>query len=641
MRWHLALESVYSRARSCAHEGETHLFPAKLAPAVFAVILTVFGLQGLSGSTPAAAQEGITKTWAMAEFGKPLYKDGFEHWPYANPNAPKGGKIVLGAFGSFDSLNALILKGEWPRSIGLIRDSLMVNSADELASAYGLIAETVEFPADKSWIIFNLRPEARYHDGVPIVAEDFKAQFEAMMEHGRPFLKSFFREVEGVEVLSDHRLKFTFSSRNSMKPLMQVATSVPPLPRHYWATRDITRTYLEPPLGSGAYRIKTLEAGRTITYERVEDYWAADLNIMRGLNNFDEIRFDYFREGEVMFEAFKAGALDFRAENSSKRWATGYKVPQVERGEIVKRLVPDHTPSGIQAFFFNLRRDKFKDVRVREGIAALYDFESVRRSLLFNQYTRIKSYFPNSDFGVSGPPTPEEIAILKPFADRLPPEVMTKAFEPPKTDGTGNIRTSLRKAVRLFKQAGWELKSGKLIDPSSGEQMKIEFLVAQADAVRLTAPFINNLKRAGIDANVRIVDTSQYQVRIDDFDFDIISVRLNFFPPPGPELRSYYGSAAAVERGSANMAGIENPVADELIERIIAAKDLETLKATSRALDRVLLWQHYVVPQFYNKEFRLAYWNKFGYPEVSARYSHGFPTSWWLDRTLEAKLNAR
>ena len=599
-------------------------------------LLPVFAVFVLLLATPLRADdEGVTKSWAMAEFGEPLYQDGFEHWPYANPDAPKGGRIVLGAQGSFDSLNHYILKGDWPTSIGLTSDSLMVGSANELSSAYGLIAESVEYPADKSWIVFNLRPEARYHDGAPITAGDFAFAFETIQEHGRPFLKSFYKDVAGVEVLSDHRLKFTFATRDNMKPLILVA-GLSPLPRHYWESRDISRTTLEPPLASGAYRIRTLDPGRSITYERVADYWAADLPVNRGLNNFDEIRYDYYRDVGVMFEAFKAGAIDFRAENSSKRWATGYDIPAVEQDRIVLRTVPSETPGGIQGFFFNLRRDTFADVRVRAAIANLYDFETIQRTLLYGQYTRTKSFFPNSDFGASGPPTPEEIAILEPFRDQLPPEVLSEAFEPPKTDGSGRNRAALRQAVALFKEAGWTLEDGRLV--RDGRQMSIEILIVQADAERLVAPFVRNLERAGIDARIRLVDTSQYQVRLDDFDFDVITVRLNFFPPPGPELRSYYGSAAAGVRGSANLAGIQDPVADALIEQIIAADDLETLKATNRALDRVLLWQHYVIPQFHDDKHRLAFWNKFGYPETVARYSHGFPGSWWLDESKAESL---
>ena len=598
--------------------------------------LVALGVLCLAGAT-ARAEEGITKSWAIAEFGTPLYQDGFEHWPYANPDAPKGGRIVLGAFGSFDSLNPIILKGEWPRSIGLISDSLMTSSADELSVAYGLIAETAEYPADKSWIVFNLRPEARYHDGTPITADDFKFGFDTIRAYGRPFLKSFYEEVETVEVLGEHRLKFTFNTRDSMKPLLKVA-SLSPLPRHYWAERDISQTFLEPPLTSGAYRVARVDPGRSITYERVEDYWAADLPVNRGLNNFDRIRYDYYRDQSVEFEAFKAGEVDFRREFSSKHWVTGYEIKQVEDGRIIKRTQRDETPQGIQAFFFNLRDPKFQDARVREAIGYLFDFETIQRHFLYGQRTRAKSFFPNSDFGVSGPPSEAELAILEPYRDQLPPDVFTKAFEPPKTDGSGRIRGQLRQALRLFKAAGWVLQDRKLVDGETGEQMKIEFLLVSRALEGLTSAYVKNLTQAGIDASLRIVDTSQYENRLNDFDFDMVIVRLNFFPPPGPELRSYYGSAAARVRGSANIAGIENPVVDALIEQIIAAPDLETLKAASRALDRVLLWNHYVVPQYYAGEFWFAYQNKFGFPERAPRYAIGFPGAWWIDRELAQNL---
>jgi len=581
------------------------------------------------GDMPAAASEEVTTNWAIAEFGTPLYEKGIEHWPYANPDAPKGGKITLGAFGSFDSLNPIILKGDWARSIGLIHDGLMVNSGDELASAYGLIAESVEVSADKSWIIFNLRPEARYHDGTPITGGDFKFGFDTIRKHGRPFLKSFYKAVDGVDVLSDHRIRYRFKTKHTMKPLMVVAVSSP-IPRHYWRDRDISKTTLEPPLGSGGYRIKDLKPGRSITYERVKDYWAADLPVNRGLGNVDEIRYDYFRDATVMFEAFKAGDIDFRSENRAQRWATGYEFDAVSEGRVIRRLVPDETPRGIQAYFFNLRRPQFADRRVRAGIAELYDFEFIQRTLLYGQYRRTTSYFPNSDFGSKGEPNAAERAILEPFADKLAPEVLTKAFAPTVSDGKGRIRRQQRKALDLFKAAGWTVKDGKMVDNKNGKQLKVEILMRSPGTERLTAPLVQNLKKVGIDASMRLVDTAQFQVRMDDFDYDMVSVALNFFPPPGPELRSYYGSAAAGERGSANLAGVKDPVADALIEKIIAAKDLETLKAHSRALDRVLLWGHYVVPMFHNDQYRLAYWDRFGYPKRRPRYSHGFPTSWWI-----------
>lgn len=604
-------------------------------------ILSICCIALLLGSGPAVAagEQHITRAWAIAEFGEPLYAEGIEHWPYANPDAPKGGTIVQGAFGSFDSLNVYVLRGTWASGIGLIYDSLMTGSGDELATMYGLIAESVEYPEDKSWIVFNLRPEARFHDGTPITAHDFEFTFEVIREHGRPFLQSFYEEVDQVEVLSDHRLKFTFTTRDSMKPLIKIA-GLSPEPRHYWAERDISRTFLEPQLSSGPYRIAELDPGRSITYERVEDYWAAELPVNRGLNNFDRIRYDYYRDMEVMFEAFKAGEIDFRAENSARRWATGYDIEQVRNDRIVTETIPDENPQGIQAFFFNLRRDTFSDIRVREALGQLFDFEAIQRTVLYGQYTRVNSYFPNSDFGVDGgPPTEAELAILEPYRDQLPEEVFTQAFEPPRTDGSGNIREQLREALRLLREAGWQLQDGRLV--KNGRRMNIEFLTVSADSERIIAPFIQNLRRVGIEASIRLVDSAQYERRIDERDFDIITVRLNFFPPPGPELRSYYGSAAADVEGSANMAGIKHPVVDALIEQVIAAEDLDTLKATNRALDRVLLWQHYVIPQFYNDAFRIAYWNRFDRPGTLPRYGTGFPTTWWLDAEKDSRLSLR
>ena len=588
----------------------------------------------------ADTDQEVTTTWSMAEFGEPLYDESMTHWPYVNPDAPTGGNIVLGDFGSFDSLNSYILKGEWPRSISLASDTLMVGSGDELAAAYGLLASTVEYPADKSWIIFNMRPEAHFDNGSPITAADVEFSFKTIREHGRPFLKSFYNEVESVEVLSEHQIKFNFNTTDSMKPLMKVA-GLSPLSVEYWKDKDISKTYLTPGPSSSSYAIANVDAGHSITYKRVEDYWGKDLPVNKGLSNFDTIRYDYYRDLEVMLEAFKAGEIDFRAENSSKRWATAYKIEEVEKGEIILDTPPDNTPGAIQAFFFNLRRAPFDDHRVRQAINLLYDFETIRRTILYNQYERINSYFPNSEYGASGPPSAEEVAVLEPFKDQLEPAVLTEAFLSPLTDGSGRNRREMRQALALFNDAGWQLQGGKLM--KGGQQMKLELLLVQPDGQRVAAPFIQNMQKAGIDTSVRIVDSAQYQVRVDDFDFDMISARLNFFPPPGPELRSYYGSAAADERGSANMAGIKNPVADALIEQIIAADSLEKLQITTRALDRVLLWNHYVIPQFYNAEHRIAYWNRFGKPDVLPRYisfsGSGFPTGWWLDTELDSKLD--
>ena len=580
--------------------------------------------------------EEITKTWAVAEFGEPLYKDGIEHWPYANPDAPKNGSIVLGAFGSFDSLNSYILKGTYPNSISLTSDSLMTGSADELSVVYGLIAETVEFPEDKSWAVFNLRPEAKFSDGAPIRAKDFVFAFDTIRTHGRPFLKSFYEEIESIEAVDDLKLKFTFTTKGSMKPLL-AAAGMSPLPSAYWADKDISKTTLDPSPSSSAYKVASLEPGRSITYERVEDYWAKDLAVSRGLNNFNTIRYDYYRDLEVMVEAFKSGEIDFRSENSSKRWATAYEIEDVDNGNIILATPPDNQPQGIQAFMMNARRAPFDDQRVRKAFNFLYDFEATRRTILYNQYERINSYFPNSEFGSSGAPTPEEVSVLEPYRDQLAPEVFTEAYQSPVTDGSGRNRKQVREALKLFKEAGWNLSEGKLV--KDGKQMKVEILLNSAGTQRVHALFIQAMKKVGIDAEFRVVDTSQYQVRTDDFDFDIVSVRFNFFPPPGPELRSYYGTEAADERGTGNYFGIKNPVVDAIIEEVIAAPTLEDLQVRTRALDRVLLSLDHVVPQFYNDIFRLAYWNRFGQPETKPKYGTGFPGTWWIDEQLDGKLD--
>lgn len=582
------------------------------------------------------AQEEVIKKWAIAEFGDPLYADGIEHFPYANPDAPKGGSIVLSDFGSYDTLNFYVQKGEWPGSIGVVYDDLMTGSGDEIDGLYGLIAETVEYPADRTWAIFNLREEAVYHDGNPIVAEDFVFALNTIKEHGRPFIKSFYDDVLNAEALSPQKLKFNFATTGSMKPIT-IAAGMSPLPVHYWKDKDVTASTLEPPLSSGPYRIKDVDPGRSITYERVQDYWGKDLPIKRGLNNIDQIRYEYYRDLTVEFEAFKAGEIDFRSESSAKRWVTEYDLKEIDTGDVIKEEVPSKRPRGMGGYFFNLKKPKFQDIRVREAIMTLYDFEAIQRTLLYGQYRRISSYFPNSDYGAVGEPSDAEIAILKPFKDQLPVGTIDKAFVPPVTDGSGRDRKNKRKALSLFKQAGWELKSGKLVSAQTGEQFQLELMTAFPESQRLALPYVEVLKKSGIDATIRLVDTSQWRVRIHDSDFDLWVGGLNFFPPPGTELRSFFGSESADIRGG-NSGGIKNPVVDALIEQIVAARNLETLQATTRALDRVLLWNHYAVPSYFNDEVWIAYWNRFGSPERKPVYSVGFPAAWWIDSEKDNKL---
>ena len=590
----------------------------------------------LASQSAISQEQTLTKTWAIAEFGEPLYKDGIEHWPYVNPDAPKGGKIVLDDFGSYDTLNFYVLKGDWPGSIGLVYDSLMTGSGDEIGALYGLIAESVEYPEDKSWAIFNIRSEARYHDGQPIRAQDFVFALDTVKEHGRAFIQSAYLDVERAETLNDQQVKFYFKTKNSMKPMAQAA-GMYPLPVHYWEGKDVTASTLEPPLSSGPYRVKNLEPGRSITYERVADYWGQDLPVNRGLNNFDEIRFDYYRDLTVMFEAFKAGEIDFRSEDSAKRWATEYTMPELDNGTMIKEAVPNESPRGIGGFFFNLRRAKFQDPRVRQALLSLYDFEAIQRTLLYGFYTRTKSYFPSSDYGASGPPTEAELALLEPYRDQLPPELFTEAFEPPVSDGSGRNRQNKRIALRLFKEAGWELKNGRMLNAETGEQFGFELMTAWPETERLALPYIEALKSAGIDASVRLVDSSQWRERVNERDFDIYSAGYNFFPPPGQLQRSYYGSEYADQRGS-NAMGIKNPVIDALLDQLVVEEDLDRLKAINRAMDRVLLWNYYAIPLYYNPDSWIAYWNKFGKPEKKPRYAIGFPDSWWLDTEKAAKL---
>ena len=571
----------------------------------------------------------IIKATSLAEFGEPALPNDFEHLPYANPEAPKGGEIVLSAFGSFDTLNPYVLKGVWPSSIGLAYCSLMSNSSDELASLYSEVAESVEYPEDKSWIIFNLREEAKYHDGSSIVADDFVFALETIKEHGRPFLQSFYEDIEKAEALNDLQVKYYFKTKNNMKPVI-LAASASPSSRKYWQDKDITESTLEPPLGCGAYKLTKVDPGRSVTYTRVKNWWGENLPTKIGLNNFDTIRYDYYLDETVAFEAFRAGDIDFRTENSSKRWATEYNIEAIKNGEMIKQAVPDATPQGLSGVFINSRRNKFKDVNVRKALVYIYDFEAIQRALLFGFYKRIQSNFPNSDFGANGQPTQEELAILNPYREELNPLVLTEEFKAPVTDGSGRNRENKRKAINFFKQAGWNLEKGRLVNVN-GEQFELEIMIPNSsDSERVTQPYIESLKNVGIDASIRKVDTSQRRERINDWDYDTFTARYNFFPPPGPELRSYYGCEAANLRGSANTMGICNPVVDELIEQIINAKDIEILKATTRAMDRIILQGYYAIPLFYNDENWIAYWDKFGKPEQKPKYSVGFPGSWWM-----------
>lgn len=566
---------------------------------------------------------------ALAMHGEPKYGPDFQHFDYVNPNAPKGGSLRLSALGTFDSLNSFILRGTPAVGLGLLYDTLTVSSADEPFTAYGLVAEAIETPPDRSWVKFRLRPEARFHDGAPIRAEDVIFTFNLLREQGHPIWKFYYADVTTVEKTGEREVTFRFRpGENRELPLIIGQMAV--LPEHYWKDREFSRTTLEPPLGSGPYRIARVDAGRSIVYQRVEDYWAKDLPVNRGRYNFDQIRYDYYLDSTVMLEAFKGGAFDIRLENVAKNWATAYDVPAVHEGRLKRIEIPHELPQGMQGFYYNIRRPVFQDPQVRKALGYAFDFEWTNRNIFFSAYTRTRSYFSNSELAAVGLPSPAELALLEPFHDQLPPEVFTQVYEPPSTSGMGIPRANLREAGRLLKEAGWEVRDNRRVHVETGRVLRFEILLPDPSYERLVLPFVRNLERLGVIATVRSVDATQYIERMKRFDFDMTMLTRGQSLSPGNEQRSYWGSRAADEPGSQNYIGIKHPAVDALIEKIIAAPDRDGLIAATRALDRVLLWHYYVIPHYHLNRWRLAYWDKFGRPEVFPKYSSPpVEDTWW------------
>jgi len=604
--------------------------------AVTVTALAAAVLTGFSGS-PARADEAVTGAHGVAMHGTLKYGPDFQHLDYVNPDAPKGGELRQAEIGGFDSLNAFILRGDPAAGLSLISETLTEQTQDEPFSEYGLIARTIEIPADRSSVSYTLRPEARWHDGQPITVEDVIWSFETLKEKGHPFYRSYYAEVLKAEASGPNRVTFTFK-RAGNRELPLIMGQLPVLPKHYWATRDPGQTTLEPPLGSGPYRIAAVEPGRGITYERVKDYWGRDLPLNRGRYNFDRLRFDYFRDAGVALEAFFAGAFDFRAENIAKTWATSYDAPPVKAGQIIKREVKHQLPSGMQAFVYNTRRPLFQDRRVRQALAYLFDFEWSNRNLAFGAYVRTASYFSNSELASAGAPSAAELAVLEPFKGQEPQEVFTTGYQPPVTDGSGNNRANLRQALELLTQAGWLLKDNKLVNAQTGAPFKFEIVDQSPAFSRWVGPFIDNLKRIGIEASFRLVDSAQYQNLLNDFDFDMT---ISVFPQslsPGNEQLDFWGSSRAETKGSRNLAGVKDPVVDALIDQIIQAPDRQALVTRVQALDRVLLWGFYVIPQWHFDRYRLAYWDKFGLPEKTPPYGLGVADTWWEDPAKAAAL---
>ncbi len=599
---------------------------------VIALFCAAFVLAGAwLGVSSRVAAEGGQSGHGAAMHGTPKYGADFTHFDYVNPDAPKGGAVRLSVTGTFDSLNNFILKGNAAGFLGLTFDSLMTSSRDEAFSQYGLIAGHVEFPADRSWVIFTLREEARWHDGTQITVADVIFSFETLVEKGTPFYAAYYANVARVEDLGGRRVKFTFAEgENRELPLILGQFSI--LPKKYFETHDFEKATLEPILGSGPYKVDLVEPGRAISYKRVEDYWGANLPVNLGRHNFDSLRIDYYRDDTVSLEAFKAHEFDWRSESTAKVWAKSYGGPAIDAGLIKKVEIPHEEPTGLSAFVFNMRRPLFTDRRVREALGLAFDYEWTNKNLFFGAYTRTRSYFSNSELASSGLPDEAELALLEPYRGRVPEEVFTQEFVPPVTDGSGKIRRNLRAANKLLRDAGWTVKDGKLVHGETGAPFVFEFLLQTGGPFeRIVQAFARNLERLGIDMTIRQVDPAQYQKRVQDFDYDMMWGGFGQSLSPGNEQRLFWSSAAADVPGSRNWIGIRDPVVDELIETVIAAPDRDGLIAATRALDRVLLWGHYVVPLWHLRYYRLAYWDVFGRPEVTARYDHGFPSTWWID----------
>jgi microcin C transport system substrate-binding protein len=574
---------------------------------------------------------------ALAMHGQPKYPPDFKHFDYVNPDAPKGGTLRLGAVGGFDSFNPYIIRGDPGPSDSI--ETLLTPSADEAFTEYGLIAESIQVPEDRSWVIFTLRPEARWHDGEPITVDDVIFSFETLTTKGAPFYRFYYGSVAKVEEVGERQVRFSFTeAMNRELPL--IIGQMPILPKHYWESRDFEEPTREPPLGSGPYKVKSFEAGRYIVLERVKDYWGRDLAVNVGQENFDQIRYDYFRDESVVRQALKSGVLDFRAENQAKAWAVDYDVPAVRDGRLKMEAIEHERPTGMQGFTFNTRREIFKDPLVRQAITYAFDFEWTNRNLFFGLYTRSESYFANSELASRGLPEGEELEILDRYRGRIPDEVFTTEYRAPATDGSGWPRDNLKKAFDLFAEAGWVVRDMKLVNAETGQPMTFEFLLVQQNFERLVLPFKRNLARLGIDMNVRLVDQSQYINRLNEYDFDMVSGLWGQSDSPGNEQREFWGSVAADQPGSRNTIGVKDPVIDALIELIIQAPSRESLIARCRALDRVLLWGHYVVPNWHSRADRILYWDKFSRPEVTPL--QGTSTSyWWYDQEKAARLAAR
>jgi microcin C transport system substrate-binding protein len=595
----------------------------------------------LPGWASAAAAQGTGPAWrhGVSKFGGLKYSHGFANFDYVNANAPKGGSVRQALLGTFDNFNIVVaeVKGTLASGANLVYITLLAPALDEVSSAYGLLAEAVRYPDDFSSVTFRLRAEAKWHDGTPVTPDDVIFSFNAWRKYS-PSAAESYRRVAKVEKTDNRDVTFTMDGAGN-PDLPAVLGQLSILPEHWWAgtdkdgkKRNIGETTLEPPLGGGAYRIMEFTAGRNVAYDRVRDYWGANLNVNRGCDNFDELRLEYYRDATVAIEALKADYVDWRVENSAKNWATAYDAPAVTQKRILLEEFPIRNVGIMQAFAFNIRRDKFKDPRVRRAFNYAFDFEEANKQLFFGQYTRIASYFQGTDLAATGLPAGKELEILEAMRGQIPPEVFTSAYTNPVSNGFEAVRDNRREALRLFKEAGYEVRNSQLVSIASGEPYAIELLGNNPLFERVFLMYKPSLERIGIAVTVRTVDDSQYENRLRSWDFDIITYAWSETLSPGSEQRGYWGSAAADQPGSENVMGIKNPAVDAIIEKVVHATSRTDLVAAIKALDRVLLWNHYLVPQWSYNNLRVAHWDRFSHPEPLPKYGiAGYPTLWWWD----------
>lgn len=594
---------------------------------------------------PGAAQEaGVTTSHGISTFGDLKYPADFPHFDYVNPDAPKGGTMSFrgtGASQTFDSLNAFILKGEPAQGLGLIYDSLLVGSADEIDAAYGLVAERLEYPEDRSWVTFHMRPEARFADGEPITAEDVVWTFETLRDKGAPTYRIMLADVARAEAIDAHTVKFTFNEGASTRDLPGLVGSLSILPKHYYDTVPFEESTLTPPLGSGQFEIADVQPGRAIRYCRIDDYWGKDLPVNVGSSNFDCYVYEYFADNTAAFEALKSGQYLFHEEFFSAIWANDYTFPALTKGWVKQDELPDNRPSGTQGFWLNMRKPQLQDIRVREAIGLMFNFEWSNATLFYGNYERTVSFFQNSPMMAEGLPEGEELATLERFRDQLPPEIFTEpAYLPPVSSAArNNDRASIRRASALLDEAGWAVGPGGLRRNAAGETLKVEIIEDNPSLERVINPFVQNLRQIGIDASLRYVDSAQMEERQKNHDYDIMPTRLVMSMAPSLELRTIYGTEGANATGSFNLSGVADPAVDGIIELIIAAESREELDGRVKALDRVLRQKQIWVPNWSKGSFWLAYWDVFGRPAEPPAYSRG-DAYWWFDQAKYDALKA-